>query len=201
MPLWAWFWAQQQAEAGPRVPGWKAPPSPLPMLMTGWEITRSRPSRGLCSPNLLVEGCLLHLVAMFVGSAQPGPSTPTPTPTEPSLFRHLLSPLIDDFLVRFILFSAARFGWNGVLSDLALQCCGCNVFHKLVDNLNLFEGMKCYVNPDFLPKGDGKLDQLGGDDDNIFPILWAVKLWKTKRGGGKIVYSDLYIRCSRFNLM
>ncbi|CAA7410767.1 unnamed protein product [Spirodela intermedia] len=52
-----------------------------------------------------------------------------------------------------------------------VQCCGCNVFHKLVDNLNLFEGMKCYVNPDFLPKGDGKLDQLGGNDDNIFPIL------------------------------
>ncbi|KAE8731409.1 Lysine/ornithine decarboxylase [Hibiscus syriacus] len=30
-----------------------------------------------------------------------------------------------------------------------VQCCGCNVFHKLVDNLNLFRGMKCYVNPSF----------------------------------------------------
>ncbi|KAI4366283.1 hypothetical protein MLD38_022177 [Melastoma candidum] len=30
-----------------------------------------------------------------------------------------------------------------------VQCCGCNVFHKLVDNLNLFHEMKCYVNPSF----------------------------------------------------
>ncbi|GMY28161.1 dnl-type zinc finger protein [Fagus crenata] len=30
-----------------------------------------------------------------------------------------------------------------------VQCCGCNVFHKLVDNLNLFHEMKCYVNPGF----------------------------------------------------
>ncbi|XP_047322070.1 uncharacterized protein LOC124925966 [Impatiens glandulifera] len=30
-----------------------------------------------------------------------------------------------------------------------VQCCGCNVFHKLVDNLNLFNDMKCYVDPSF----------------------------------------------------
>ncbi|KAE8656083.1 Detected protein of confused Function [Hibiscus syriacus] len=30
-----------------------------------------------------------------------------------------------------------------------VQCCGCNVFHELVDNLNMFRGMKCYVNPSF----------------------------------------------------
>ncbi|CAN1322902.1 DNL-type zinc finger protein [Linum perenne] len=38
-----------------------------------------------------------------------------------------------------------------------VQCCGCNVFHKLVDNLNLFHEMKCYVNPDFKYK-DSKWD-------------------------------------------
>ncbi|CAM8912526.1 unnamed protein product [Rhodiola kirilowii] len=30
-----------------------------------------------------------------------------------------------------------------------VQCCGCQIFHKLVDNLNLFHEMKCYVNPSF----------------------------------------------------
>ncbi|XP_038715926.1 uncharacterized protein LOC120009406 [Tripterygium wilfordii] len=30
-----------------------------------------------------------------------------------------------------------------------VQCCRCNIFHKLVDNLNLFHEMKCYVNPSF----------------------------------------------------
>ncbi|KAK1273831.1 hypothetical protein QJS04_geneDACA009681 [Acorus gramineus] len=34
-----------------------------------------------------------------------------------------------------------------------VQCCGCNVFHKLVDNLNLFQDMKCYVDPSFNPEG------------------------------------------------
>ncbi|EPS65916.1 hypothetical protein M569_08860, partial [Genlisea aurea] len=33
-----------------------------------------------------------------------------------------------------------------------VQCCGCNIYHKLVDNLNLFHEMKCYVNSSFNPK-------------------------------------------------
>ncbi|KAK8916418.1 hypothetical protein KSP39_PZI022700 [Platanthera zijinensis] len=54
-----------------------------------------------------------------------------------------------------------------------VQCCGCNVFHKLVDNLNLFHEMRCYVNPTFRYKGDARFDFLDGDDDggNIFPVL------------------------------
>ncbi|CAN0927475.1 DNL-type zinc finger protein [Linum grandiflorum] len=49
-----------------------------------------------------------------------------------------------------------------------VQCCGCNVFHKLVDNLNLFHEMKCYVNPDFKYQ-DSKWDlrfRLFDDDDH-----------------------------------
>ncbi|KAG1361016.1 hypothetical protein COCNU_09G004790 [Cocos nucifera] len=55
-----------------------------------------------------------------------------------------------------------------------VQCCGCNVFHKLVDNLNLFHEIKCYVNPNFRHKGDTPFNYLGeddGDDENIFPIF------------------------------
>ncbi|WOL18898.1 hypothetical protein Cni_G27695 [Canna indica] len=53
-----------------------------------------------------------------------------------------------------------------------VQCCGCNVFHKLVDNLNLFHEMKCYVNPSFRYKGDMPFNFMDADDDqNIFPIL------------------------------
>ncbi|KAF7111832.1 hypothetical protein CFC21_111794 [Triticum aestivum] len=55
-----------------------------------------------------------------------------------------------------------------------VQCCGCNIFHKLVDNLNLFHEMKCYVGPDFRYEGDAPFNYLeGGDDDsgNIFPLL------------------------------
>ncbi|ONK72940.1 uncharacterized protein A4U43_C04F25170 [Asparagus officinalis] len=56
-----------------------------------------------------------------------------------------------------------------------VQCCGCNVFHKLVDNLNLFHEMKCYVSPSFPYKGNLRFNFLDGDDDdndeNIFPIL------------------------------
>ncbi|KAM0056955.1 putative mitochondrial import protein TIM15 [Helianthus debilis subsp. tardiflorus] len=63
-----------------------------------------------------------------------------------------------------------------------VQCCGCNVFHKLVDNLNLFHEMKCYVNPSFKyhdPNGDVSslgfkyLDMNDDDDndDNMFPII------------------------------
>ncbi|KAK3038887.1 hypothetical protein RJ639_028609 [Escallonia herrerae] len=56
------------------------------------------------------------------------------------------------------------------------NCCGCNVFHKLVDNLNLFHEMKCYVNPSFNyrgPKGDASFKYLDMDDDSndIFPLL------------------------------
>ncbi|KAJ6411950.1 hypothetical protein OIU84_005087 [Salix udensis] len=51
-----------------------------------------------------------------------------------------------------------------------VQCCGCNVFHKLVDNLNLFHEMKCYVNPGFNyrdAKWDGgfKLFDMDDNDD------------------------------------
>ncbi|XP_023888745.1 uncharacterized protein LOC112000808 [Quercus suber] len=56
-----------------------------------------------------------------------------------------------------------------------VQCCGCNAFHKLVDNLNLFHEMKCYVSPDFNYRGQGwdnvnfkYLDTEDGND--IFPI-------------------------------
>lgn len=57
-----------------------------------------------------------------------------------------------------------------------VQCCGCNVFHKLVDNLNLFHEMKCYVNPSFNyqdPNGGVNFKYLDMDDDNndIFPLL------------------------------
>ena len=48
------------------------------------------------------------------------------------------------------------------------------MFHKLVDNLNLFHDMKCYVSPSFRYKGDVRFNFLDGDDDdsgNIFPIL------------------------------
>jgi protein import protein ZIM17 len=53
------------------------------------------------------------------------------------------------------------------------QCCGCNIFHKLVDNLNLFHEMKCYVGPDFRYEGDAPFNYLDGgeDGDNIFPVL------------------------------
>jgi mitochondrial protein import protein ZIM17 len=54
---------------------------------------------------------------------------------------------------------------------LLLQCCGCNVFHKLVDNLNLFHEMKCYVGPDFRYEGDAPFNYLdrNEDGDSIFP--------------------------------
>ncbi|KAM1043931.1 hypothetical protein ACFX2J_034934 [Malus domestica] len=59
-----------------------------------------------------------------------------------------------------------------------VQCCGCNAFHKLVDHLNLFHEMKCYVSPGFNYKGNGweavnfkylEMDDDKGNDD-IFPI-------------------------------
>lgn len=62
-----------------------------------------------------------------------------------------------------------------------VQCCGCNVFHKLVDNLNLFHEMKCYVSPSFKYQDlNGNIGNLGfkyldmdddDDDDNMFPLL------------------------------
>ncbi|KAH6780230.1 Zim17-type zinc finger protein [Perilla frutescens var. hirtella] len=57
-----------------------------------------------------------------------------------------------------------------------VQCCGCNIFHKLVDNLNLFHEMKCYVNSSFNPNpNDGmsfKFFDLDEDkDDDIFPLI------------------------------
>ncbi|KAJ6808163.1 uncharacterized protein M6B38_268210 [Iris pallida] len=57
-----------------------------------------------------------------------------------------------------------------------VQCCGCNVFHKLVDNLNLFHEIKCYVNPGFRYKGDmgfNFFNEDEGDDDggNMFPLI------------------------------
>ncbi|KAK1326476.1 hypothetical protein QJS10_CPA01g00327 [Acorus calamus] len=52
-----------------------------------------------------------------------------------------------------------------------VQCCGCNVFHKLVDNLNLFHDMKCYVDPSFNPEGG--FGNFFGDDGegNGFRLL------------------------------
>ncbi|GAV56683.1 zf-DNL domain-containing protein [Cephalotus follicularis] len=50
-----------------------------------------------------------------------------------------------------------------------VQCCGCNIFHKLVDNLNLFHEMKCYVNPSFNyldPKWNAGFKLLDIDDDD-----------------------------------
>lgn len=59
-----------------------------------------------------------------------------------------------------------------------VQCCGCNVFHKLVDNLNLFHEIKCYVNPGFLYKGDMSFNFFNEDEDddadnagNMFPLI------------------------------
>ncbi|KAK4429444.1 hypothetical protein Salat_1244900 [Sesamum alatum] len=57
-----------------------------------------------------------------------------------------------------------------------VQCCGCNVFHKLVDNLNLFHEMKCYVDPSFNPNPNNDVSfkylDLGEDkNDDIFPLL------------------------------
>ncbi|KAH7518358.1 hypothetical protein FEM48_Zijuj09G0164400 [Ziziphus jujuba var. spinosa] len=54
-----------------------------------------------------------------------------------------------------------------------VQCCGCTAFHKLVDNLNLFQEMNCYVNPSFNYRSNGpdtsvKYTEMEGDDD-IFP--------------------------------
>ncbi|CAN6162680.1 unnamed protein product [Urochloa humidicola] len=53
-----------------------------------------------------------------------------------------------------------------------VQCCGCNIFHKLVDNLNLFHEMKCYVGPDFRYEGDAPFNYLDNneDGDTIFPL-------------------------------
>ncbi|XP_076906923.1 uncharacterized protein LOC143563215 isoform X2 [Bidens hawaiensis] len=54
-----------------------------------------------------------------------------------------------------------------------VQCCGCNVFHKLVDNLNLFHEMKCYVNQSFNYQGPNAnlgFKYLDMDDEN-FPLL------------------------------
>ncbi|PIA35510.1 hypothetical protein AQUCO_03500106v1 [Aquilegia coerulea] len=56
-----------------------------------------------------------------------------------------------------------------------VQCCGCNVFHKLVDNLNLFHEMKCYVLPSFNYSelnGEVGFKYLDTDnDDDVFPIF------------------------------
>ncbi|KAL3845360.1 hypothetical protein ACJIZ3_002763 [Penstemon smallii] len=57
-----------------------------------------------------------------------------------------------------------------------VQCCGCNIFHKLVDNLNLFHEMKCYVNSSFNPNPNDnpsfKYFDLDEDtNDDIFPLL------------------------------
>ncbi|KAI4350248.1 hypothetical protein L6164_004720 [Bauhinia variegata] len=57
-----------------------------------------------------------------------------------------------------------------------VQCCGCNAFHKLVDNLNLFQETNCYLNSSFNYKGHGWDDlklrylDMDNDDDDIFPI-------------------------------
>ncbi|PWA80219.1 zinc finger, DNL-type, Mitochondrial import protein TIM15 [Artemisia annua] len=63
--------------------------------------------------------------------------------------------------------------------ELLSECCGCNIFHKLVDNLNLFHEMKCYVSQSFnyqdpnANTGSLGFKYLDMDDesDDIFPIL------------------------------
>ncbi|XP_073127343.1 uncharacterized protein [Henckelia pumila] len=57
-----------------------------------------------------------------------------------------------------------------------VQCCGCNIFHKLVDNLNLFHDMKCYVNSSFNPGGENAIgfkyfDMDENSNDDIFPPI------------------------------
>ncbi|KAL3722747.1 hypothetical protein ACJRO7_035023 [Eucalyptus globulus] len=54
-----------------------------------------------------------------------------------------------------------------------VQCCGCNAYHKLVDNLNLFHEMNCYINSSFNYSGpnlDVNFNFLDGDDgeDDLF---------------------------------
>lgn len=62
---------------------------------------------------------------------------------------------------------------NADESLLFLQCCGCNAYHKLVDNLNLFHDMNCYVNSSFNYNGPNLdvnfnfLDS-GDDEDDLF---------------------------------
>ncbi|KFK32942.1 hypothetical protein AALP_AA6G309400 [Arabis alpina] len=60
-----------------------------------------------------------------------------------------------------------------------VQCCGCYVFHKLVDNLDLFHEVKYYVSSSFNDR-DAKPDvggfnlfdddNDGGDRKNLFPL-------------------------------
>ncbi|KAL6504792.1 hypothetical protein OROHE_023550 [Orobanche hederae] len=55
-----------------------------------------------------------------------------------------------------------------------VQCCGCNIFHKLVDNLNLFDEMKCYVSSSFNPNPIDNMNFNFLDEDNsndVFPLL------------------------------
>ncbi|KZV20112.1 hypothetical protein F511_00969 [Dorcoceras hygrometricum] len=57
-----------------------------------------------------------------------------------------------------------------------VQCCGCNIFHKLVDNLNLFHDMKCYVNPSFNLDQENAIgfkyfDMDEDNNDDIFPPI------------------------------
>ncbi|GAB4853116.1 hypothetical protein Ancab_017300 [Ancistrocladus abbreviatus] len=56
-----------------------------------------------------------------------------------------------------------------------VQCCGCSAYHKLVDNLNLFRDMKCYINPNFSYRDQGaKFDieyqDMDDGEDNIFSL-------------------------------
>ncbi|KAG9150290.1 hypothetical protein Leryth_017599 [Lithospermum erythrorhizon] len=62
-----------------------------------------------------------------------------------------------------------------------VQCCGCNIYHKLVDNLDLFHEMKCYVTSSFNPNvnqgGDVRFkffdleENENNDDGDIFPLF------------------------------
>ncbi|GMJ02748.1 hypothetical protein HRI_003944000 [Hibiscus trionum] len=72
-----------------------------------------------------------------------------------------------------------------------VQCCGCNVFHKLVDNLNLFHGMKCYVDPSFAKDFGFKLfDEEDDDDGNVFDGSLSVHFFAHT---GKLMSSCLHI--------
>ncbi|KAF8013427.1 hypothetical protein BT93_I1317 [Corymbia citriodora subsp. variegata] len=56
-----------------------------------------------------------------------------------------------------------------------VQCCGCNAYHKLVDHLNLFHDMNCYVNSSFNYSGPNLdvnfnfLDSGDAEDDLFTP--------------------------------
>ncbi|RRT57050.1 hypothetical protein B296_00008284 [Ensete ventricosum] len=133
---------RQLEEGGRRDREWKALLRSLPTPIP--LIRRFSHSPGPSTPDLRVVECAWPLPATFVASGPLVPSTLVRIRTAPCLFS---GPGLH-------------------------QCCGCNVFHKLVDYLNLFHEMKCYVNPSFRYKGDMPFNYIDADDDqDIFSFL------------------------------